>query len=122
MRSRYTAFVLGNADYLRNTWASATRPETLSFDRDAIRWIGLEIIACQDGGSDDTEGFVEFLARGLVGDRLTPLHETSRFIREDGAWRYLEGTLHPVKEEKIGRNAECPCGSGRKFKRCCGAG
>ena len=120
MRSRYSAYTLALSDYLRATWAQSTRPAVLEIRNGGIAWIGLEIIKVRDGAVDDREGEVEFIARGIAGDHLNVLHETSRFIREDGAWRYLDGDLLSTPPAKIGRNAPCPCGSGLKFKRCHG--
>lgn len=122
MRSRYTAYALGDEAYLLRSWHRSTRPERVDV-RAAPRWIGLEIRAAEAGGPSDEHGTVEFVAHFLEGERAGTLHETSRFVREAGEWRYVEGTLHagtPVPD-KVGRNAPCPCGSGRKFKRCCGA-
>jgi SEC-C motif-containing protein len=121
MRSRYSAYALGLADYVRETWADATRPAQLDLDAGAMNWIGLEIRATSRGRQDDESGEVEFIARAISGDHLTTLHETSRFIREAGGWRYLDGDLAPDTPVKLGRNAPCPCGSGKKFKRCHGA-
>jgi SEC-C motif-containing protein len=121
MRSRYSAYVLGLADYLLGTWAAATRPDALSLDEAASCWIGLEIRATRAGGETDAQGEVEFVARAISGEHLHRLHEVSRFCREEGGWRYLDGALAPDTPVKLGRNLPCPCGSGRKFKRCHGA-
>ena len=118
MRSRYTAFVLGDEEYLMRSWHSRFRPAELTLD-DKLRWIGLEILDSGEGGG---EAWVEFEARWLAGDRAGALRERSRFLREDGQWRYADGeALEPrFASCKPGRNSPCPCGSGRKFKRCCG--
>ena len=121
MRSRYTAYTLGLVDYLLATWAAETRPATLARDDVDLVWVGLAIVGTRGGGGDEAGGEVEFVARALAGDRLTTLHETSRFVRQNGAWRYLDGDLTPETPTRVGRNAPCPCGSGRKFKRCHGA-
>ncbi len=121
MRSRYSAYALGLADYVRETWAEATRPAQLDLGTGDMAWVGLEIRATSKGGHDDDAGSVEFVARAISGDHLSTLHETSRFIREAGRWRYLDGDLVPATPVKLGRNAPCPCGSGKKFKRCHGA-
>lgn len=122
MRSRYTAYALGDAEYLLRTWHRATRPTQID-TTGAPRWSGLEIRAVEGGGPGDERGTVEFVARFVEGGRAGALHETSRFVRQSGEWYYAEGTLHaaPPEPAKVGRNAPCPCGSGRKFKRCCGA-
>ena len=88
MRSRYSAFVLQQADYLRATWHASTRPNTLDFET-AARWLGLEVRRHQVTGPDSAE--VEFVARYRLGGKATRLHEKSRFVREDGRWLYVDG-------------------------------
>lgn len=117
MRSRYTAYCLRDAAYLRKTWHPSTRPARLDFDGDDTEWAGLAIIR-EAGGESDTQGMVEFVASYRQGGGLRRLREASRFVREAGEWLYLEGTIQP--ESKPGRNAPCPCGSGKKHKKCCG--
>jgi SEC-C motif-containing protein len=123
MRSRYTAYVRGDIDYL-----VATHQSDQPLDRAAIekwsresRWQGLEILARERGGPDDEEGVVEFVARGEGFVH----HERSRFRRVEGRWLYLDGEQPkkaPLrKAEAPGRNDPCPCGSGKKYKRCHGA-
>jgi SEC-C motif-containing protein len=90
MRSRYSAFVLGDAGYLLRTWHSSTRPGRLDLD-DTVRWTGLEVLATTGGSLLAAEGTVEFRASYLVGHRAGAQHENSRFVREDGQWRYLDG-------------------------------
>jgi SEC-C motif-containing protein len=90
MRSRYSAYVVGDAGYLLETWHPSTRPAELELDAD-IRWSGLEIRATQRGGMLDSEGVVEFVARyradGVAGEQ----HERSTFTRVDRRWRYVDG-------------------------------
>ena len=93
MRSRYTAFVYANEDYLLRTWHPSTRPSELALDLPALRWLGLSIKRCEDGGPQYSEGTVEFEARMKQGGRASRLHEVSRFVREDGQWFYLDGEL-----------------------------
>ena len=88
MRSRYSAFVLERADYLQATWHPRTRPAQLDFDPGA-RWLGLTVRSQRSTGEDTAE--VEFVARYRVGGRAVRLHETSRFVREDGRWFYVDG-------------------------------
>ncbi|GAA1885810.1 YchJ family protein [Asanoa iriomotensis] len=88
MRSRYSAFAVGDADYLLRTWHSRTRPESLELDP-AQRWVGLEVLATRTGGVDDRSGVVEFRASYRHGGRTDDLHERSRFVREDGEWVYV---------------------------------
>ncbi|MFW3613376.1 YchJ family protein [Billgrantia antri] len=117
MRSRYSAFALGLHDYLRGTWHESTRPATLDLD-DGTRWVRLEVL---DHGQDGERGRVHFRATFHEGRRWSVLEENSRFVREAGRWYYLDGTPG-VTRLKPGRNDPCPCGSGRKFKGCCGLG
>ena len=91
MRSRYTAYVLRDADYMLRTWHLGTRPAGLTLD-DGPKWIGLRILAADAGGPGDDTGSVEFVARYRVGGRAQRLHEISRFERHDGRWYYVDGT------------------------------
>jgi len=92
MRSRYCGYVLARKDYLLNTWHPSSRPATLDLDEaDPTRWLGLKIIRKEAGDSKDKVGVVEFVARYKSGGKARRLHETSRFVREDGHWFYLRG-------------------------------
>lgn len=95
MRSRYTAYMLGEAGYLRATWASETCPADLDVDPaapGAPRWLGLAIR--RHTVLDDTHAEVEFVARYKTGGRAFRLHESSRFVRgDDGRWRYVDGDI-----------------------------
>jgi SEC-C motif-containing protein len=88
MRSRYAAFVVGDAAYLLRTWAAATRPADLQLDQD-IRWTGLEILRTTDGSPFHTEGTVEFRASYQADGQPGHQQELSRFVRENGAWVYV---------------------------------
>ena len=89
MRSRYSAFVLEDADYLRATWHASTRPAALDFEP-GTRWLGLEVKRHRPIDEDHAE--VEFVARQRDGSgRAFRLHEHSRFVREEGRWYYLDG-------------------------------
>jgi SEC-C motif-containing protein len=90
MRSRYSAYVLGLEDYLLATWHPSTRPEKLDLDAEpACKWLGLEVKRHQQ--QDDDHAVVEFVARYRVAGRGQRLHETSRFVREEGRWFYVDG-------------------------------
>lgn len=117
MRSRYTAHVLGDSDYLSDSWHPEFRPTRTGIDPE-IRWIGLRILDQRDSA---TEARVEFEASMIVNGRVQALHEDSEFVFELGRWLYTRGQQLPPSFEpwKPGRNENCPCGSGRKFKRCC---
>ena len=134
MRSRYTAYTRADIAYLLASWHSSTRPQDI--DTESIpHWCGLEIISTALGQTNDREGLVEFRATALAGERLLVLRERSRFLREDGVWRYVDGEfieeehptvpapqdVAPAAKKKVGRNDPCPCGSGKKFKKCCGS-
>lgn len=116
MRSRYSAYVLQLSDYLRYSWHPQTRPEG-EFDGNT-RWQGLEIVQTRLGQSGDKLAYVEFIARFTTNEGEGSLHELSRFQRFDGRWVYVDGEINPQKSG-VGRNAPCPCGSGRKYKQCC---
>jgi SEC-C motif-containing protein len=128
MRSRYTAYVRGAIDYLIETHAEETRG---GVDREAIarwsretRWLGLEIVATERGGEADDDGVVEFIARGTTRGAAFAQRERSRFRRAGGRWYYVDGKVggEPARRaQAAGRNEPCPCGSGMKYKRCCGA-
>ncbi|WP_163558012.1 YchJ family protein [Halomonas sp. NO4] len=118
MRSRYSAFALDLADYLLATWHPSTRPARLDPDPATV-WKCLEVLEVLESGEEGERGWVHFRATFREGRRWSVLEESSRFVREAGRWFYLDGnpTVHRLKP---GRNAPCPCGSGRKFKACCG--
>jgi len=94
MRSRYTAYTLGDEAYLLETWHSSTRPERLDLSDNPQQWLRLKIIHTELGEPGDDEGVVEFLAVYKVNGRAERLQERSRFCRENGAWRYLDGMHH----------------------------
>ncbi|MFF3016885.1 YchJ family protein [Streptomyces sp. NPDC057939] len=94
MRSRFSAFALGDTAYLLRSWHSSTRPGRLVLDP-GQRWERLEILATARGGMFETEGSVEFRAHYREGGHTGSLHEHSTFSREDGAWVYV-GPLSPV--------------------------
>lgn len=92
MRSRYTAFVLERGDYLQATWHASTRPSTMDFEP-GTKWLGLDVRSHRTTGDDRAE--VEFVARYRIGGRAVRLHETSRFVREQGRWFYVDGDVSP---------------------------
>ena len=89
MRSRYSAYVLGNEAYLQGCWHASTRPAETIVDGKA-KWLGLEVRAVQQQGEGAT---VEFVARCRVDGRGQRMHEISRFVREDGRWFYVDGSF-----------------------------
>lgn len=88
MRSRYSAFVLEDADYLLATWHPSRRPGDLQF-QPGTKWLGLQVRAHRP--LDATHAEVEFVARSRTAGRAHRLHERSRFVCEDGRWYYLDG-------------------------------
>jgi len=131
MRSRYSAYVVKNIQYVDQTQISL---ENDKFDIDealkwaeSSEWMGLEIKNTIKGQSNDSLGTVEFIAHYKDKASGTELkhHETSHFQKKDGRWYFKEGQIHgagPIVRgaPKLGRNDLCSCGSGKKFKKCCG--
>lgn len=129
MRARYSAFDKKAISYLSKTH----KPGTEDFNEDEARtwaenstWKGLEIVSTKKGQTNDTEGVVEFKAHytDQEGNDITH-HEISHFIKPDKEWFYSEGQIvgaGPLVRAtpKVGRNEPCVCGSGKKFKKCCG--
>lgn len=91
MRSRYSAFVMGLEDYVRDTWHASTRPSQPMELDPSVRWLGLEVR--RHVPADGEYATVEFVARSKLGGRAARLHETSRFVREGGRWYYLDGDV-----------------------------
>jgi SEC-C motif-containing protein len=96
MRSRYTAYTLGKESYLLQTWHPSTRPAQLALHTQPPRWLGLNVVATQDGGADATHGVVEFVARYKIGGKAHRLHEVSRFVKEGGRWFYVDGAMSQI--------------------------
>lgn len=128
MRSRYTAFVLADIDYLKSTMKN---PALKKFDEEETKewaehmdWKGLQVIYASKVEESDTQAFVEFIATVKHCNQLHNMRELSEFRRDDGKWYYVDSK--PIDEpksssKKIGRNDPCPCGSHKKYKKCCGA-
>ncbi|MFC4564947.1 YchJ family protein [Nocardiopsis mangrovi] len=89
MRSRYSAFAVGDAAYLLRTWHPRTRPRNLDLDP-GLRWLRLEVIGAGDGTAFHTEGTVSFRALYRDAGGEGELREDSRFLRHEGAWTYLD--------------------------------
>jgi len=120
MRSRYSAFCLQLGEYLFATYHPDYRGD-LSIEmlsEKSLDWKNLQIIATE---SLSNSGFVEFKAWYLNEGELHYHHERSNFVKEHEQWLYCDGTFYPSKKSgKIERNDTCPCGSGKKYKKCCG--
>ncbi len=127
MRSRYSAFVLQEIDYIIQTCHPETRDQTnrqeiAEWSRNS-QWEGFHLIDTEGGQEGDAEGQVEFVARYFNQGKAQAHHERARFIKSEGRWYFhsgkqLENTYRRASP-KIGRNDPCPCGSGKKFKKCC---
>jgi len=125
MRSRYSAFVTADIDFILKTYALETRPtedreEILNWTK-SVDWSKLEVLRTESGTESDNEGFVEFKAHYTENDLNQMIHEKSYFVKEEGSWVYVSGEYpkEKKKENLPGRNEPCFCGSGKKFKKCC---
>ena len=129
LRSRYTAFANGNTGYLVETLTPDVRDTFDQIEAEGTaaeaEWTGLTLRTITGGGVDDDTGTIEFVANFRLRGERRVHHELSQFRREDGRWLCAGGQMNPVpipvKVEKVGRNDPCSCGSGKKFKKCCGA-
>jgi SEC-C motif-containing protein len=97
MRSRYSAFAVGDPAYLLATWHPSARPRTLSLDDD-VRWTGLDVLATTGGRLFEDEGTVEFEAHSVRGGAPGTQHETSRFLREAGRWFYVDAVQGRLRQ------------------------
>jgi SEC-C motif-containing protein len=125
MRSRYSAYAKKEIPWLRDSLEKSQRKD---FDEKGARqwsegseWLGLTIVQSKE---EDGKGWVEFIAKYKQGGIAREHHEISEFVRKDGEWHLTEGRIvkpDPVRREQTaGRNDPCPCGSGKKYKKCCG--
>ena len=128
MRARYSAFVTHDIDFIVASTHTRTRKEIdLSFIREwseTSTWRGLEIIETKQ--VNDNKAFVSFEAQFTQGDEDKRHRERSLFEREDGEWRFVTGDelKNPTVRYETpppGRNDPCPCGSGKKYKKCHGS-
>ena len=129
MRSRYCAYVLGEIDYITETHDPKRRddhdPEQARKWSEEAEWLGLQILSTEGGGPDDESGQVEFIARFRVEGEEHEHRERSLFVKRGGRWYFRDGKVLgplPIRNEgpRVGRNDPCPCGSGKKYKKCCG--
>ena len=132
MRARYSAYAVCDVDFLFKSSGPEVQAE---FDKKTTRewsesatWQGLDILGTEKGGEGDEEGYVAFVAHYAANGQPCQHRETSYFKRIDGDWRFIDGEIdndvetYRREEPKIGRNDPCPCGSGKKYKKCCGKG
>lgn len=121
MRSRYSAYVTGNYQYVLDTYSSKSAAtislKDITESAEGTVWLRLDV---EDAPAYANTGSVTFCAIYRDGDQFYRLHEQSFFVRENTHWRYDTGII--LKDSgliKPQRNAPCPCGSGKKFKTCC---
>ncbi len=128
MRSRYTAYTLVNGDYLMetthsNTLAKHNKEDLEKWGREN-NWYTLDILTVEHGRINDSKGIVEFKAHFEDKNGKKQIHhERSNFAKENGHWYFVDGIVNPQKVDitkKITRNDPCVCGSGKKYKKCCG--
>ena len=129
MRARYTAYVVHEIDFIINSCeegegiADIDKKATEDWSRNST-WNGLKILRTEKGQEGDDEGVVEFTADYTLKQMHDVHHEVAAFKKINGEWKYVAGNIitTTVKREgeKIGRNDPCPCGSGKKYKKCCG--
>lgn len=127
MRARYHAYETCDMEFIKEShdpdntdgidWAECEK-----WARES-QWLGLEIISTTKGGEDDKDGIVEFKATYIENGKTIVHHERSYFVKKNGVWFYqkwLPITSTRINENRVGRNDPCPCGSGKKYKKCCG--
>jgi SEC-C motif-containing protein len=131
MRSRYSAYVVRDYPHLERTLSNEQRVDFSADDAkkwaESSEWLGFTVLRTERGRAEDEEGIVEFSARFRSEGKEHEHVEAGRFVREGGEWRYAgtveaKGQTFRREAPKVGRNDPCPCGSGKKYKRCCGAG
>ncbi|TXT41839.1 MAG: SEC-C motif domain protein [Spirochaetes bacterium] len=128
MRSRYTAYATGNIDYILATCVSSEGIDVEETRRWSTKsqWLGLTIHGTEKGRDEDSEGRVDFTANYVLDGMKENHRESARFVKKDGRWLFDDGKVTTQTivraEPKVGRNDPCPCGSGKKYKKCCGAG
>lgn len=129
MRARYSSYEKQEIDFIINSCEHSD--DVAEIDKNATEdwsknstWHGLKILRTEKGTASDEEGVVEFEATYTRKQIRDVHHETAYFKKIDGQWVYSAGQLTTktvVREgEKVGRNDPCPCGSGKKYKKCCG--
>ncbi|SFC64688.1 YchJ family protein [Pseudoalteromonas denitrificans] len=119
MRSRYSAYSKGDAEYIYKTYAQEKQAENpikeIAEFANSCQFLKLEVLETDDFIE---ESFVTFKVHYLFSNLLCTLHEKSKFIKENDCWKYLDGNIEETPEIKINRNDLCPCGSNKKFKKC----
>lgn len=127
MRARYSAYTRIAMDFIFESTHPDSRtdydPAGTKAWAENSEWLGLQIINTNKGGKDDVSGEVEFIAHFRENGTLREHHENATFKKQDGVWFFSDGAMvkpKPLTVTKVGRNDPCPCGSGLKYKKCCG--
>lgn len=130
LRARYTAFARGDIDFIMDTHHSKTlgdvkREEIEDWSKNS-EWLGLKVVQSEAGQAGDQTGTLIFCAEYMAEGKKQEHWEQSFFEKENGKWRFLDAKGIQVgpyrrQEPKTGRNDPCTCGSGKKYKKCCGA-
>jgi SEC-C motif-containing protein len=128
MRARYSAFARRRVEFITATLHPSRQGthderETREWSHGS-EWLNLEVLNTDEGGEDDARGSVEFVATYRTDGEEIRHHEVAEFRKKDGKWLFYDGKVRggdPIRREetKVGRNDPCPCGSGKKFKKCC---
>ena len=129
MRSRYSAYVKQAYQYVYDSYHPDTKKhfslDAIEEQSEHLHWLGLQISDTSDGKENDNKGVVNFTASYKIDNGQTQyLTERGFFVKEKGEWYYLNGetryTTTAARSNKVGRNEPCTCGSGKKYKKCCG--
>jgi SEC-C motif-containing protein len=129
MRARYSAFARQEMPYLLETLHPGQRSD---YDEEGAAkwaresdWTGLEILDVKGDPATENSGSVEFRASYRRNGEKQEHHELAEFRKSKGIWYFFDGKMvsagqYRREAPKVGRNDPCPCGSGKKFKKCCG--
>lgn len=117
MRSRYTAYVLKDSTHLLRTWDMSTRPNSLKFEQHII-WLNLVVEDVPEPLPNDNAAQITFQATFIHNDKLMRIKERALFTYKNSLWFYKQGELS-TRATAIPLKGLCPCGSGKKYKRCC---
>jgi len=128
MRARYTAYAKGKIDFIMDSHIPSDRDnlsrEDITLWSSSSEWQGLEILNTSKGTESDSKGTVEFKAHYMQDRARYTHHEVALFEKVEGQWFFADSQIQnkPLTREtpKVGRNDPCPCGSGKKYKKCCG--
>ncbi|HZK20588.1 MAG TPA: YchJ family metal-binding protein [Treponemataceae bacterium] len=132
MRARYSSYVKHEIDFIMSSCANTASADNDIDETETRKWAeestwqGLEILRTEKGTENDDEGIVEFTATYTTKKGMREVHkERSFFSKKTGTWLYESGELIPTTvvraRKKVGRNDLCPCGSEKKYKKCCGS-